>query len=151
MRVRPIALLTVTLAALATRALPALGHVTVRTDNNQTLGYALYMVRVPNESETASTVKVEVQIPESLAASRYEPRPGWKLSLADGVLTIEGGPLAPGEFTEFRFQARNPGQPGPLTFKTIQTYDDGQVVTWSGSSDSNTPAWVVDIVSATKS
>lgn len=149
MRVRPIALLSMTVAALVWRAFPAHGHVTVRTDNNKTLGYALYMVRVPNESDTASTVKIEVHIPESLRASRYEPKPGWKLVLADNVLTIEGGRLAPGEFTEFRFQARNPEQPASLTFTTIQTYDDGQVVSWSGSQDSDTPAWVVEIVSTT--
>jgi uncharacterized protein YcnI len=123
-----------------------MAHVTVRTDNDQAGGFAVYTVRVPNESEEGSTVRVEVQIPEGLEASRYEPKPGWTMALADGVLTIDGGSLAPGEFAEFRFQARNPETPGTLSFAAIQTYDDGEVVNWTGAPDTDTPASVVEIV-----
>lgn len=124
-------------------ASPAWGHVTVSTDNPQPGGFAVYTVRVPNESDTASTIRVEVQIPETLGASRYEPVAGWTVSLDDGVLVAEGGSIAPGEFVEFRFQARNPDDATELAFPAIQTYDDGEVVEWIGPPEADTPASVV--------
>lgn len=103
-------------------------------------GFAEYTVRVPNESDTGSTIRVEVQIPDGLEASRYQPKPGWNMSIVDGVLVIDGGTIAPGEFEEFRFQARNPEKPGDLSFPAVQTYDDGEVVNWTGEAQSETPA-----------
>lgn len=129
-------------------ALPVSAHVTVRSDNNQTEGFAVYTVRVPNESDTGSTVRVEVQMPEGLEASRYEAKPGWDISITDGVLVIDGGPIAPGQFAEFRFQARNPAAAGEISFAAIQTYDDGEIVNWTGDPDSDTPASVVEIIAA---
>lgn len=132
-------------AALTLVGLPALGHVTVQVDNPQPEGFAVYTVRVPNESDTGSTTRVEVRIPEGLEASRYQPKPGWTMSIDDGLLTIEGGAIAPGQFEEFRFQARNPDASGPISFAAIQTYDDGEVVNWTGEPGSDSPASVVEI------
>jgi len=126
-------------------AAPVWAHVTVSTDNPEPGGFAVYTVRVPNESDTASTIRVEVQIPEGLAASRYEPVPGWAISLEGGVLVAEGGTIGPGEFVEFRFQARNPESPGELSFPALQAYDDGEVVEWTGPPDADTPASIVEI------
>lgn len=134
--------------ALLLVALPAIGHVTVRADNPEAGGFAVYTIRVPNESDTAATTRIEVEIPAGLEASRYQPKPGWTMSIADGVLTIEGGPIRPGEFEEFHFQARNPEQAGSLAFAALQTYDDGEVVNWTGGADSDTPASVVEIGAA---
>lgn len=131
--------------ALILVGLPAFGHVTVQVDNPEPEGFAVYTVRVPNESDTASTTRVEVRIPDGLEASRYQPKPGWTMSIEDGVLTIEGGPIGPGQFDEFRFQARNPDASGPISFAAIQTYDDGEVVNWTGEPDSESPASVVEI------
>lgn len=124
-------------------ALPAAAHVTVSTDNPEPGGFAVYTVRVPNESDTASTVSVEVQIPEGLEASRYQPMNGWTMSIEDGVFVVEGGIIAPGEFQDFRFQARNPEEAGELAFAAIQTYDDGETVRWTGEEGSDTPASIV--------
>jgi len=132
-------------AAFTLVGLPALGHVTVEVDNPEPEGFAVYTVRVPNESDTGSTTKVELRIPEGLEASRYQPKPGWTMGIEDGVLTIEGGAIAPGQFDEFRFQARNPDASGPISFAAIQTYDDGDVVNWTGESGSDSPASVVEI------
>ncbi|HLU52097.1 MAG TPA: YcnI family protein [Acidimicrobiia bacterium] len=132
-------------ALLFVLASPVGAHVTVSTDNPEPGGFAVYTVRVPNESDTASTIRVEVQIPEGLAASRYEPLAGWSLSLEEGVLVAEGGAIAPGEFVEFRFQARNPDAPGELAFPALQTYDDGEVVEWTGPPDADTPASTVEV------
>lgn len=137
------------LALLVATALPALAHVTLRADNTEPEGFAVYTVRVPNESESANTVSIEVQMPEGFGASRVKPMPGWDISLADGVLTIEAtgdNPgIAPGEFQEFQFQARNPAEPGDLVFPAIQTYDDGEVANWTGPEDADEPAPVVTI------
>lgn len=135
----------VLLGGLMLLALPVLGHVTVSTDNPSAGGFAVYTVRVPNESETGSTTRIEVQIPERLEASRYQPTPGWNMSIDDGVLVIEGGSIGPGQFEEFRFQARNPEESGDLVFPAIQTYDDGEVVNWTGEPGADTPASVVEI------
>ena len=53
--------------------------------------------------------------------------------------------IAPGEFVEFRFQARNPDAPGELAFPALQTYDDGEVVEWTGPPDADTPASTVEV------
>ena len=136
------------LAALMILALPALGHVTVGSDNTEPGGFAVYTVRVANESETGSTIRIEVQMPDGLEASRYQPIAGWAISIEDGVSLMEGGTIAPGQFEEFRFQARNPEQPGAISFPAVQTYDDGEVVNWTGESESETPASVVEISAA---
>lgn len=134
------------IAALVVLAVPALAHVTVRTDDPSAGGFAVYTVRVPNERDDAATVKVQVQMPEGFEASRYQPHPGWTLTLADGVLVAEGGEIGPGQFDEFRFQARNPEEPTELRFPALQTYDDGEVVEWIGEPDADEPAAVVKIV-----
>lgn len=133
------------LTGLMLLVLPAFGHVTVSTDNPEPGGFAVYTVRVPNESDTGSTTRIEVQIPEGLEASRYQPKPGWNLSIEDGVLVIEGGTIAPGEFEEFRFQARNPEEGAAIAFPAVQTYDDSEIVNWTGDPESETPASVVEL------
>jgi uncharacterized protein YcnI len=139
---------TLAVALLLLVAGPALAHVTLRTDNPSAGGFAVYTVRVPNEEDAASTTTVEVQMPDGFEASRYEPVDGWDIALEDGVLTISGGTIEPGQFREFRFQARNPEEPGVLTFPSLQTYDSGLVVEWTGPEDSDTPAPTVELVEA---
>lgn len=134
-----------TLLLVTALALPALAHTTVRPDTAVPGAYAVYTVRVPNESDTASTERIEVQMPDGLEASRYEPQPGWDIRIADGVMVIEGGTIAPGQFMDFRFQAQNPEEPTELRFNAIQTSDDGEVAEWIGEEDSDSPASFVEI------
>lgn len=129
-------------------ALPAAAHVTVSTDNPEPGGFAVYTVRVPNESDTASTVRIEVQMPEGLSASRYQPRGDWDLAFEGDRLIIEGGEIGPGQFEDFRFQARNPEETSELSFPAVQEYDDGESVAWAGEPESDTPASVVAIGAA---
>lgn len=133
----------VTLAVLST--VPAFAHVTVRADDTSPGGFAKYTVRVPNEAEDAATVRVEIQLPEGYEEARYQPLEGWDISVSDGVLTIEGGRIEPGEFQEFSFSAQNPEQGGDIEFPAIQVYDDGEEVRWVGAADSDEPAPVVTI------
>ena len=138
--------LLATIAALLLVAGPAFAHVTVRADNPAPEAYAKYTVRVPNESEKAATTKIELELPEGYDESRYQPVEGWDIEFGDGVMTIEGGRIEPGQFQEFSFSAQNPAEAGDLTFPAIQTYEDGEVARWVGEPDSEKPAPVVAIV-----
>lgn len=138
-------------AAMVLIALPAAAHVTVAPDNPDPGGFAVYTVRVPNESDTASTVRVEVGIPGELQASLYQPHDGWTLAWEDERLVIEGGAIAPGEFEEFRFLARNPEETITLAFPAVQVYDDGETVSWIGEPGSDHPASEVDIAATGES
>jgi len=102
-------------------------------------------VRVPNESASASTTKVEVKMPAGFENARVQPKPGWIVQLANGVLTLSGGKVDPGQFDEFSFSARNPTAAADLAFPTIQTYDDGSVSNWTGQPNDEEPAPVVRI------
>ena len=143
----PVRALTVIVVAatLLFSALPAFAHVTVRADTTEPGGFAKYTVRVPNEADDAATVAVQIQLPEGYEEARYQPLEGWDIAIADGVLTIEGGRIEPGEFQEFAFSARNPEQAGDVEFPAIQVYEDGEEVRWVGAADSDEPAPVVSI------
>ncbi|HEX2153036.1 MAG TPA: YcnI family protein [Acidimicrobiia bacterium] len=145
MRFRTTTVAVLALSTVGLVAMPTAAHVTVSTDNPEPGGFAVYTVRVPNESDSASTVRVEVQIPDGLEASRYQATTEWTMSIEDGVFVAEGGVIAPGEFQDFRFQGRNPEEARDLTFPALQTYDDGETVRWTGEAGSDTPASVVSL------
>ncbi|MGH8899009.1 MAG: YcnI family protein [Egibacteraceae bacterium] len=141
---------TVCVAALAAAlmllsASAALAHVTVRADNTSPGGFAKYTVRVPNESASASTTKVEVKVPAGFEEVSVQPKPGWTVQMEGGVLAISGGKIGPGQFDEFSFSAQNPKTAADITFPAVQTYDDGKVVNWIGQPDAEEPAPVVQI------
>ena len=133
-------------------------------------GFTRLDVRVPNERDDAGTTKVDVQLPPGFIAASYEPVPGWKVEVTrskadEPIDTGEGlksdtqvsritwtgdgkeGVVAPGEFQDFGLSLKMPeGKAGDkLTFKALQTYDDGQVVRWIGPEDADEPAPVVTL------
>src|SRR6476661_7534363 len=78
----PRRLAVVVLAALATvlaSAGLASAHVSVSSPDAAAGGYGKVVFRVPNESDTASTVKIRIQIPTDppLASLSTQPVPGW--------------------------------------------------------------------------
>jgi uncharacterized protein YcnI len=137
-------------------------HVTLQPNEAPAGGYTRLDVRVPNEQEDAATTKIVVQMPEGFASASYEPVPGWTTKVAtakldqpietdDGEVTTEvrtitwtatGKGIEPGQFQDFGISVKVPeGQPGEaLTFPSIQTYDNGDVVRWIGAPDSEEPA-----------
>lgn len=147
-----LAVLVVALVALV--ALPAAAHVTVKPSSAPKGGFEVLSFNVPNEEQAANTVKLEVTIPTKypIAFVSTQPMPGWtaaveKTTLAkpvttdDGEITEavskitwtadEGGGLKPGEFDLFTISAGPlPTKPNRLTFKAIQTYSNGEVVSW---------------------
>jgi periplasmic copper chaperone A len=147
------ALLTLAFAGLAS------AHVEVQQTSAPPGDLAPVTIQVPNESETASTTSIAVQIPEGVDIVRVDPKPGWKyaltkekltnpstsgdLSATERVKTITwtGGPIAPGEFTTFSMLVATPDTPGKtITFPTVQTYSDGKVSRWIGAEGSDLPA-----------
>jgi uncharacterized protein YcnI len=149
------------LAVIIITALPAAAHVTVNPATATKGGYAKLTFRVPTESSTASTVKLEVQLPDPqtapIASVSVQPVPGWSYTverthlttpvssddgtIADVVSTItwradtDASAIKPGEFDEFSISAGPlPTQPDQLAFKALQTYSDGTVVRWIEST-----------------
>ena len=157
-------------AALLLAPAAAQAHVTVQPDTAPAGGFTRLDVRVPNERDDAGTTKVDVQLPPGFIAASYEPVPGWKVKLtrskaAEPIDSGEGlksdtqvsritwtgdgkqGIVRPGEFHDFGLSLKMPeGEAGDkLTFKALQTYDDGQVVRWIGPEDADEPAPVVTL------
>jgi uncharacterized protein YcnI len=167
---RKTAVAAVAASALAAPA-AAEAHVTLQPDTAAAGAFTVENVRVPNERDNASTVKVDVQLPHGFVAASYEPKSGWsvkvtKAKLAKPIQTDDGpideevrritftghgsnGRIGPGQFMDFPLSVQIPGKAGDkLTFKAIQTYSNGEIVRWIGAPDSDTPAPIVTVTKA---
>jgi periplasmic copper chaperone A len=169
-----------TLLALLTLGIgSAWAHVTVSSDDARPGGFGLVAFRVPNESDTASTVSVRIQIPKDapLASLRTEPVPGWTVirteSKLDKPVRVEGreissyvsvvefraaagGGIRPGEFQEFRLSGGPFPDAGSMTFNVVQTYGDGTEAAWieptvQGQPEPEHPAPVLTLGAAASS
>ncbi|MFG3224314.1 YcnI family protein [Kitasatospora sp. NPDC048194] len=150
-------------ASVVALAGPAFAHVTVNPGSAAQGGYAAVNFQVPNESDTASTVKLEVNLPldHPLASVRTLPMPGWtatvEKSKLDKPLKVHGSDvneavskitwtadagtkIAPGQFQEFRVSLGPlPTDADSLAFKALQTYDNGDVVRWIDEAQAGQP------------
>lgn len=152
------------IAALALAVPASAGaHVTLQPDEAAAGDFTVLDVRVPNERDDAATSKVDVQFPAGFVFASYQPVPGWSVKVrmeklakpisshgeeiteqvagmtwtADG----DGAAIQPGQFLDLPISVQIPGEAGDaLTFKALQTYDDGEVVRWIGAPDSDEPA-----------
>jgi periplasmic copper chaperone A len=158
-------------------ALPAAAHVSVQPGQANQGGYAKLAFRVPNESATAGTVKLSVTFPTDtpLASVRTRPTAGWtaeitreKLAtpirqgereITEIVSTVTwtaqpGVRIGPNEFTEFEISTGPLPTAERMLFPTVQTYDDGKVVSWDapppadGADEPDHPAPVLTLVTA---
>ncbi len=154
----------------------ASAHVTIDPDKAEAGGFTILHFQVPNESDTASTVKVEIAMPQGVVLPTVlaEPIAGWDVSVqttpletpietddgtvteAVSVVTFEGGEIKPGEFQLFNLDVGPlPDAAGTtLLFPAVQTYSDGQEVRWvdvtqEGQPEPEHPAPHLDLVSAT--
>jgi len=160
-------------AAAGALAVPAAAraHVTVQPASAAAGAETVLAVRVPNERDDASTVKVDVRLPPGFASASWEAVPGWtvravKEKLATPIQTDDGpideqigeiiwtaagrkDGIAPGEYRDFPLLVVIPGKPGQtLTFKALQTYSNGDVVRWIGAPDADEPAPRVQLTAA---
>lgn len=146
-------------AALAIAVpLAASAHVTVNPNTATPGSYATVNFRVPTESETASTVKLEVSLPTDtpLSAVLVQPVPGWTATVEKGALpapvemegnTISEAPLKivwqadPGvgigqdQFQIFSAVLGPVPDTGHLVLPAAQSYSDGSVVDWAATPD----------------
>lgn len=139
----------------------ASAHVTVNPNTAPQGSFSKLTFRVPNEEDSANTVKLEVQMPPNTPADSVsvQPTPGWTYVVAkqgDSISTItwSGGSIKPGEFGEFSISMGPlPKDQAELVFKALQTYDNGQVESWiqvpaAGAPEPEHPAPVVTLTAA---
>ncbi|MEV4756965.1 YcnI family protein [Micromonospora sp. NPDC049559] len=158
-------------------AAPASAHVTVNPKDATQGGYGRVAFRVPTESDTASTTKVEVNLPENapVASVSTMPVPGWTVSVekrkVDPPIQVHGSAVTeavskitwtatgdaaikPEQFQEFGVSLGPLPQVDQMVFKTLQTYSDGNIVRWidepvaAGAEEPEHPAPVLKLTPA---
>ena len=144
-------------AALLTAALvgiagPAFAHVNVSSTDAAQGGFGKAVFRVPTESETASTTKLVVTLPQDtpFAFLTTQTKPGWKVTIKEAKLatptkvgdfeltkavrtitwTSTGGGIPPSQFDEFAISGGPFPNADKIAFTAEQTYSDGKVVAW---------------------
>nr|WP_246324571.1 YcnI family protein [Petropleomorpha daqingensis] len=156
---RPATRLGIVLVALVGLLFAGLGvasaHVSVSSPDATQGGYGKIVFRVPNESDTASTVKLRIQLPTDhpFASVSTEPMPGWTTTLTrtalnppekdddgneitEAVSVVEfaadpGNPgIGPGQFQEFSLSVGPFPDAKALSFAAVQTYSDGTETAW---------------------
>jgi uncharacterized protein YcnI len=163
-------------AGVLAAAAPAAAHVTVDPGEATQGGYTRVAFRVPTESDTASTTRLEVFLPEDapIASVSTMPVPGWTVAVQRKPpakpVTEEGGQPAevvskitwtataaaavkPGQFQEFPVSLGPLPEAERLVFKALQTYSDGNVVRWieapaDGAEEPEHPAPVLALAPA---
>jgi periplasmic copper chaperone A len=180
---RPLARVVVLVAALLTAlaasvvvATGASAHVGVSSQDAAPGGFGKITFRVPNESDTASTVGLRIQIPEdaALASLRTQPMAGWTATLTTTdlaeplenhgqeitsyVSVVEfradaGAGIAPGQFQEFSLSGGPFPDADQVAFPTVQLYNDGTEAAWieptvDGEEPEN-PAPVLSLAAST--
>ncbi|MGW5074318.1 YcnI family copper-binding membrane protein [Rhodococcus sp. NPDC004095] len=118
----------------------ATAHVGVVAPDAAQGGYTVLTFKVPTESETAGTTKLEVTLP-NLKSARTEPIPGWTSQVTKDPSTGEatavawtadpGVSVGPGQFQQFALSAGPLPEQESVSFPAVQTYSDGQVVAWN--------------------
>jgi periplasmic copper chaperone A len=174
--------LAVVAATAATVVLSSAGlasaHVTVSSPDAGAGGFGKVTFRVPDESDTATTVKIRIQLPtdKPLASVATMPVPGWTATLtkapvnppvkdddgntvSEAVSVVEfdaapGGGIAPGQFQEFSLSGGPFPKSAAVTFPVIQTYSDGTEVPWidptvEGQPEPQHPAPVLKLTADT--
>lgn len=164
---------TLALAAAGALALPtaAQAHISLHPNTTPTGAFATLDVRVPNEEDKPNTIKVDMQVPPGFLDASTGYLPGWTVEvktrkLAKPVTTPNGtvdtevaeivwtgdgkqGKIPPHSFLNFPISVKIPGKAGDaLTFKTVQSYDDGKVARWIGPPSADMPAPTINVTPA---
>lgn len=156
---RVVATLSLAAALIAGSAAAAQAHVHVDPHSTASGSFSELAFRVPNESATASTVKVSVELPtdKPFLSVSARPLPGWDVSLTKAPLpkpmTVDGTTvtkavrtvtwtarpgtqIGPDQYQEFDLSVGPLPSPGLVLMPATQTMSDGSVVHW----DQPTPA-----------
>jgi uncharacterized protein YcnI len=170
--------LAVAIGALSTAVTgvgTASAHVTVNPKDATQGGYAKLAFRVPNEKDTASTIRLEIVIPTDrapIASVSTRPVPGWTVAVEKTTLATplkvhdsevaevvskliwtadgEATRIRPNTFQEFEVSAGPLPEVDQIAFKALQTYSDGDVVRWiDEGAEADRPAPVLKLARAT--
>jgi uncharacterized protein YcnI len=146
---------------LAVVAMPGIAgaHVTIHPDHLPRGATDVEITfRCPNERSDASVVELRVFLPTAtpLLGVLTDPPPGWTarattstlphpVTTDDGVVTAAvteviwhatGGGTPPGQYEDFPLAVGTmPDVSGPLVFKALQTYSNGDVAAWIQVAD----------------
>jgi len=150
-----------------TAPLAASAHVTLTSNTAEAGSYTLLTFKVPNESATATTDKVEVHLPTDtpFASVSYVPTPGWDTQLVtttlpspvkvgeseitDAVTSVvftasDGVGVADGQLQLFTISVGPVPDVDSVPLTVSQTYTDDSVVEWADTSaDAEEPAPVL--------
>lgn len=170
--------LAVVAAAAATVTVGSAGlasaHVSVSSPDASAGGYGKIIFRVPDESDTASTVRIRIQLPTDppLASVATMPVPGWTATLTKAPLdppvtdgdgntireavsvvefdATDGVGIGPGQFQEFSLSGGPFPQAASLAFPMVQSYSDGSESAWieptvGGQAEPEHPAPVLPL------
>jgi periplasmic copper chaperone A len=157
-------------------AAPASAHVTVNPSTATQGGFTKVTFRVPDEKDTANTVKLEVTLPADnpIASVSVKPIPGWTavpqetklktpIKSDDGDVTQAvtkitwtadpNAAIKPGQFQEFDVSLGPLPKVDQLVFKALQYYSDGDVVRWieepsAGAPEPEHPAPILKLTAA---
>ncbi|WP_405669811.1 YcnI family protein [Streptomyces sp. NBC_01530] len=169
---RALTVTALTAAGLIASAGAAFAHVTVHPDSYpQGATDGTITFRVPNEEDTAGTVKLDVVFPTDhpIPSVLVQPVTGWTaqtktarlrtpIKTDDGDITTAvseivwtGGRIAPGQYQDFTVAfGQLPTGAAQLVFKALQSYSDGKIVRWieqqqPGQAEPENPAPVLKL------
>jgi periplasmic copper chaperone A len=165
----------VVLGSIVLAASPAWAHVEVDPGSEPRASAVVFAFRVPNEEQSASSVRLDVQFPTDhpFLNVLVEDKPGWTFTTQTGPLpkpvttddgtfttavtevswVATGSGIPPGAFERFNVFATTPSSGSKVTFKAIQTYSNGDVVRWielpvKGAPKPDHPAPVLNLTKA---
>lgn len=136
----------------------ASAHVTVAPDTTPAGSWALVDIKVPNESATAVTNKVELALPTDtpILNVSYVPVAGWSTELVsetlpapvevggntvtEAITTVvwtaaPGHEIGDGQLRVFPLSLGPIPDTGKLVLTADQTYSDGNIVSWADTSE----------------
>jgi len=133
---------------------PAAAHVEVSADKNRA-GATDVTLTFHGEAENPSGIKSErVVLPEGIApadVTLVKAPSGWTFQATADGFTVGGKALASGKDAEWKVKvAKLPDGETRLSFKTLETYADGEVSRWievqeEGKEESDNPAPLIKL------
>lgn len=127
-------LTTAVFAAALVTAGPAAAHAEVEAEGARALDQNVELTfSAESESASAGITKLEVTLPAGITPTdiTYGEGPdGWKFALTSRGYTVSGPKLPVGEDAEYVVTVRQLPDVKSLAFKTLQSYDDGQIDRW---------------------
>ena len=135
MRLRPALAAAAAVLALGAAA-PAMAHVDVLPTEVAQGDPLQFTIRVPNERDVPTT-RVRVDFPSQITVYSFAaPPPGWTMRTVRGPdkrfrSVVYSGSLPMSGYVDFHVLG-TPFESGTATWRTRQTYADGQVKPWTG-------------------